>query len=60
MSENVIERETGDTFPGDAPEPMQQSHAAGNLGWVCPVREGQRSVGTDVPVRPAVIPQIIC
>ena len=36
MSEIVIEREAADTVTGDAPEPIQQSHTAGNLGWVCP------------------------
>jgi len=36
MSENVIEREAADTVTGDVPEPISQSHAAGNLGWVCP------------------------
>ena len=50
-----------DTVTGDAPEPIQHSHAAGNLGWVCP-RCGRVNApwAQMCPCVPSVIPQFMC
>ena len=61
MSETDNECKQIDTVTGDAPEPIQQSHAAGNLGWVCP-RCGRANAPwvQMCPCVPAVPMQFTC